>query len=185
MGAAPDSQRKDRVSAPLYLGWPRERPISREETEWRVLRGLATARVPGIVRGIRQDAGSMWPAYVFEAADIKAQQETKNDTAEWCETFSPTRRDCSDWWCAMAWWVALNPPVDWHPNRNPWSLNRSQEIVRWRSYGIDDSNQPSWRWIGREMNINKDTARLDYHHALDLMWAVARRWVPGSGVVRL
>lgn len=174
----------DHCSAPLYLGRPHERPVSRIETEWRVLRALATARAPGIVKGVNQGAGSTWPAYVYEAADIKAQQETANDAAEWQDTFAPTLRDRSDWWCAMAWWVALNPPAEWHPDRAPWSLNRAQQIVRWRSYGLADE-QPSWRWIGREMNISKDTARLEYQHALDRMWKAARLWQPGSGVVRL
>lgn len=168
---------------PIRLGWEHERPISRQECELRVLRALATQRCPGIVLATSQGIRSNMPSYVHDESDLKAQKELIE--IDRVETFIPDRRDLSDWDTAFAWFCTLYPPRDRPKGWTPWTWNRTQRVINWRSYGLDDDTQPSFEWIAKEMKVTRDTIRRWYGDGIDTCWQAAQAWTPGRGAVTL
>ncbi len=163
----------DEAGASADRDWPFQYApagaISRREAEHRVLRGLKTSRVPGIVRQFRLAAKSSWPAHeiVGDSSDYAAPIELR--------AFIANRRDRDDWWVALGWLTALNPanrrPPDWRPGQ----LNIEQKLVVLKSWGY------TWRTLGERMGRSHEWARRRYKHSIEIVTAAANG--PGASVI--
>lgn len=153
------------------LGWHHEQPATRAECEYRMLRALATMR-GNVVKTTMGGVRSNMPAYVHDETDLAWQKELIADDDEVLELFRPDRRDLSDWDTALIWFTAICRDEDIYKGRKAWALTRHQKVIRWRSYGIDNGAQPTWRFIGRQMESSDTTVRRWYEEGIDIAW----RW---------
>ena len=155
---------------PIKLGRASEVPKCKDECAIRVLRGLATMRVPGVVKPTSQAASSSWPQYVHSMEDLAAQRELDEVEIGPGDDFIPNKRDLGDWDTAAGWFTVLDPPSDRHPNRRPWTLNRYQRVIAMRSFS------PPWSWnaIADKIGRSPRTAQLWFDHGVDMMFKAAR-----------
>lgn len=149
----------------------REPPRSREETEVRVLRALATERQPGLVKGIRVGYRVAWPEY---REDPVEDEDLESLDLSSIDVFLSDPRDRDDWYIALRWFGALNQPGDWNKHQRVWTYNKVQRLIRWRSYGLMDCNPPSWEWIGHRERMSESSARREYQWGVDQMWRAAQ-----------
>ncbi len=166
-------------AARIYLGrGPNEPPSSREEAELRVLRALATERQPDIVRSVALGVARSWPIYTHDDEEMQAiieRREQEEREMTHLDVFEPDLRDRTDWDTALMWFGAINPPSQWHNGRELWSYNRTQKIIRLRSFGLQQSRQPSWEWIADAMRLrSRYMAKQEYEHGIDGIWRAAR-----------
>lgn len=156
------------------LGWHHEQPVTRAECEWRMLRALSTMRCPGIVKTTMGGVRSNMPAYIHDETDLAWQKELLAEDDEVLELFRPDRRDLSDWDTALIWFTAICRDEDTYKGRKAWSLTRHQKVIRWRSYGIDNDAQPTWRFIGSQIEADHVRAKRWYDEGVDIAWRWAR-----------
>jgi hypothetical protein len=112
----------------IRLGGNGEPPLSVEEAEIRVMRGLRTMDTPGVVKRTDLGVRSCWPRTLLEWADKLARLENRDESelAALRAPWSPTLRDLGDWIAAVGWLahlpryelelfrlLASNPPHTW------------------------------------------------------------------------
>lgn len=176
------------------LGGANDRPQSREECEERICRALATGRASpsrGGPAGIR----SNMPRYVHDAADMRAQAETKRDSAS-LPRYVPTARDQGDYDTAMRWFLAIDPEhVDMRGDKaaaaklmaerrhagsavgeDGWTFD--QRVVAERSRWVEVGSierAPSWHSIARTLRSTQPTVQRAYARAIERAWKASRR----------
>lgn len=152
------------VDGPEPDGWPhpgirlgmRTKPVSQQETEARVLRGIRTMRAPGVVRLDHPGWRSYWPTILTEWADRIAQAEHVDSELAAVEVlWVPTRRDLTDWDFALAWWTTL-------PGKTRWIIAARAANPR---YG--------WEWIANVAKCSVPTVQRRYQRAIERMHRVA------------
>lgn len=140
--------------------------ISRHEAEGRIMRAVS---ISGAGRGLGLrggEAGAILAA-IAEAADLALGDG--DALAAIVPRFEAMPADLDDWLTAMAWFSALDPPRLRHKRRDPWSLNRRQRMLVWRS-GV----QPvSFAEIGHQISRSASAARQTYVDAIDRVHGIA------------
>lgn len=108
--------------------------------------------------------------------------------AAYLARFQPLPQDAGDFLTAMAWFAALNPPVSRGPRWRPWSLNRRQRVMHYRSM----DRLISYADIGHEISsadrkrmgnpVSWQFARQLYIEGIEAVHRIANRAHPAANM---
>ncbi len=154
-------------------GWPypdvrlgcRVPPVSIEECEARVLRGLRKMNIMARVGHAARSIAADWPAeWYYLMRRIEDVERSDGHIGDVRVAWTPTRRDNTDWDYALDWWRHLDPEV-----RELVALRAANPVF-------------SWRGCAERLRLgNKETCRAAYARAIDVMYRIALT-VPAENV---